>query len=85
MGTVFDTPVIAHLKEDPLGTGLIRGLTGDAIDTLQSRRFVFFGDLAFDEPGLADMGKPEVVIERRGSADTPALDAPMAAIEGLSG
>jgi len=80
---VFDAPMVPIEGQQPVCPGLLRGEVGEAEDLLGMCLAGFeAGHLPLDAADLADAGKVEVVVERRGGPDGALLDAAMSLVEG---
>ena len=78
VAAVLDGPVTAVIGQDGRGIGAVRGVVGEAVDGFgRTLAGGFLDDVAFDDEGLADARKVEVVVETGGGPDRALFDAPM--------
>jgi len=78
MAAILDAPVAAVGLEYLLGVGLVWDSAGDAVGDLDGAfaRFLL-NALAFDDEGLAYVGKVKIVVQGGGGSDPPRFDPPM--------
>jgi hypothetical protein len=78
VAAVLDGPVTAVVGQDGRGIGAVRGVVGEAVDGFgRTLAGGFRDDFTFDDEGLADARKVEVVVETGGGPDRALFDAAM--------
>lgn len=84
MEAILDLPLPPIQLQQPLGTGLLEGQTGKAVDDFFGFLLALeMGDLAPDAKDLSYVGELDVVIQLGTRPDLANLQAPMALIDRL--